>query len=704
MKFRFICLALAIVAAVAFVSAEQNDAARTMMEAARRKEVVDGDLKGAIQQYQAIAEKYKADHAVAADALVRLAACYEKLGDAESKRIYERLVRDYGDQKDAVAIARARLGAGGEVLARAKGDRAVWTGPKVDLFGRVSPDGRYVTFVDWMLYGNLAVHDVSANTDYFLTHKKTWEELEGASASWSAISPDGKQVAYGWQSNDPEIRIVPVDQGPRGEPKRVVRFSGNDVRFLGVRDWSSDGKWLAIGLDRKDGTSQVGIASVADGTFTVLKSTDWRGADRLAFSNDSKYIAYDRPASDATDQRDVYVLAVDGSRETPAVVHNANDLVIGWSPEGKHLLFSSDRTGSNALWAVNIVDGRPRGAAELLKSDIGADSYPLGLTRSGGLFVYKNISSRDVKIASIDLTAGKLYGQTVHLPQGYIAGPQDPHWSPDGKYLVYQVRGGQDGLAVRSIETGEGRRISRKLLYVRDPRWSPDGKSLIAGGRDGKGRDGVYQIDVESGNVTPIVYSPRLGADPRWSADGTKIYYKDRQTPERLVERDLRSGAEREVFRHLSIQNVEVSPDGRTLGVQTLIDPSSQYKSLLLVSIADGSSRELLRLASQEAPTQVHTIAWTPDSREILFEKRTASQTELWSIDVGSGKQRQFDVDATDWKGAMPGPDVNFLDGGFSLSPDGHHIAFLMGKSAAEVWALENFLPSPSANRQTAKQ
>src|SRR5205823_1320218 len=133
------------------------------------------------------------------------------------------------------------------------------------------------------------------------------------------------------------------------------------------------------------------------------------------------------------------VLALDGSRETPVVVHNANDLVVGWSLDGKQLLFSSDRSGSKALWAVNIVDGKPRGAAELLKSDIGADSYPLGLTRSGSLFVYKNISSRDVKIAPIDLNAGKLYGQTVHFPQRYLAAPQDPHWSPDGKYLVYQV-------------------------------------------------------------------------------------------------------------------------------------------------------------------------------------------------------------------------------------------------------------------------
>jgi Tol biopolymer transport system component len=684
-----------------------------LFQQALSKEQAEGKLPEAIALYQRIAKNFTSDRALTVKALLRLAECYQKAGDTQARTVLEQVVRDYSDQKEAAATAREHLGAGLSMV-RATGDRAVWTGSKVDLFGRVSPDGRYVTYVDWDLYGNLAVRDVSGNVDSLLTHKKSWGELDGATASWSAISPDNRQVAYGWQSKDPEIRVLPLAPTGAAEPRRLVKFSGDEVRFLGVRDWSRDGKWLAIGLDRKDGTSQIGIASVADGSFTVLKSTDWRGADRLAFSNDGKYLAYDLPASDETDQRDVFLLAVDGRRETRAVAHNANDLVVGWSPDGKYLLFSSDRTGSNALWAVNVVDGRPTGAPELLKADIGADSYPLGLTRRGALVVYKNISSRDVKIAGIDLNAGKL-GQTVHFPQGYMAAPANPHWSPDSKSLVYQVRGGKDGLAVRSIDNGAGRRLPRKLLYARDPRWSPDGKSLIVGGRDGKGRDGIYQVDVDSGNSTPIVHQAQLDASPRWSADGTKIYYRDHKGPDRVLEHDLRSGTEREVFRHSSIQDIEVSPDGRTLAVQAS-DPSSQAdralplvpssqddRALLLVSIADGSSRELLRLTSREAFPQLHTMAWTPDSRAILIVTRTSGQPELWAIDVLNGKRRQFDVDATDWKAAIPGTDA-FLDGGFSLSPDGRHIAFLMGKRGAEVWALENFLPSPETNRQTARK
>src|SRR6266542_2050124 len=100
---------LTLAAAVALLAADKPDPAQVMFEAAKKKEVVDGDLKGAIAQYKAIAENHAANRAVAANALMRMAECYQKLGDSEARKIYERLVRDFGDQKEAVTLARARL-------------------------------------------------------------------------------------------------------------------------------------------------------------------------------------------------------------------------------------------------------------------------------------------------------------------------------------------------------------------------------------------------------------------------------------------------------------------------------------------------------------------------------------------------------------------------------------------------------------------
>jgi lipopolysaccharide biosynthesis regulator YciM len=120
-------------AAILAAGAESNEAER-QLRAAMNAELVNGDLKVAIRQYGEIAAKYKNNRAVAAMALVRLAECYEKMGDARTRKVYEQVVRVYGDQKDAVALARTRL-AGGASKPTGSGmtARQVWAGPKLTI-------------------------------------------------------------------------------------------------------------------------------------------------------------------------------------------------------------------------------------------------------------------------------------------------------------------------------------------------------------------------------------------------------------------------------------------------------------------------------------------------------------------------------------------------------------------------------------------
>src|SRR6266567_9557027 len=82
----------------------------SMLGAALHQEEVQGDLKGAIAAYQKVVAAPGVSRKTAADALVRMGQCYEKLGDSESRKIYDRVIREYADQREAVAVARARLG------------------------------------------------------------------------------------------------------------------------------------------------------------------------------------------------------------------------------------------------------------------------------------------------------------------------------------------------------------------------------------------------------------------------------------------------------------------------------------------------------------------------------------------------------------------------------------------------------------------
>ena len=97
----------------------------------------------------------------------------------------------------------------------------VWAGAEVDLMGSVSPDGRYVTFVNWST-GDLGLRDLSNAQSRNLTNKGTWEENDEF-AEFSIISPDGRQVAYAW-FNDGfyNLRLIGIEGVAGGREPKVL--------------------------------------------------------------------------------------------------------------------------------------------------------------------------------------------------------------------------------------------------------------------------------------------------------------------------------------------------------------------------------------------------------------------------------------------------------------------------------------------------
>ena len=166
------------------------------LRAAMELETVNGDLRAAIEQYQKIAQG--SDRALAAKALIRMAGCYQKLGDAEAHRIYEQVVREYADQGEMVAEARARLTALQQTATVTPASAMVTRriGP-VDLTGSPSGDGRYLSTTDYRT-GDVAVFNVATGQIRALTDRQADGNFE--SVVNSVMSPSGDEVAYTWAS------------------------------------------------------------------------------------------------------------------------------------------------------------------------------------------------------------------------------------------------------------------------------------------------------------------------------------------------------------------------------------------------------------------------------------------------------------------------------------------------------------------------
>ena len=658
----------------------KDNRAEVALQSAIKKEVVDGDLKAAIEQYKKLAQNR--DQAVAAKALLRMGECYEKLGDVEARKAYEQVLSRFPNQPEAVVQARARLTALKSVEPPTSTVRRV-RAPNAEFFGAPSRDGAYQTFRDSS--ENVALYDLATGQIRQLTkHQGVYQ-----SAYDSMPSPDGKQVAYTWEQDGPyELRVVGLD----GTEPRVL-YSKAGAAWLQPTDWSPDGKSVLTVLSQKDGASQMVLVSVGDGSVRVLKSFGARAPQqsfyagsprRPRFSPDGRYIAYAYPQRPESEERDIFVLALDGGRETPLVQHPANDSFLDWTPDGKGILFSSDRTGAVGVWWIQVAEGKSQGTPELLKP--GLNFTPLGFTRNGAYYYNVGTQMNDVYIAELDLATGKLISAPSLATQRLAGSNSRPDWSPDGRELIFLSKRGSGAwgaraLCVRSTETGAVRELASKLDRVAHVRWSPDGRYLLALAEHPTGNYGRFRIDVQTGDFSPVPLSGAIGWPPSWSRDGKAIFY---HTGSSIVVRDIETG-QGKVLHGLAkgspnfAGGLALSRDGRQLAFAI---SESGSKIIKVMPAAGGEARELLRGDQSLMRTTEGAIAWAPNGLSVLFARPTISRgTDLWLVPVQGGEARKLDLTAE-----------NMRD--LSVHPDGRHIAFTAGGGRSEVWVMENFLPA----------
>ncbi|MBL8290474.1 MAG: hypothetical protein JNN08_01485, partial [Bryobacterales bacterium] len=108
-----------------------------------------GDLPSATRLFEEVARGR--DRAVAARALLYLGQCHERQGAEKARATYQRIERDFGEQREMVAEARRRVVAlGGERSAAGSlSARQVWSGANVDSEASITPDGKTMAFIDW---------------------------------------------------------------------------------------------------------------------------------------------------------------------------------------------------------------------------------------------------------------------------------------------------------------------------------------------------------------------------------------------------------------------------------------------------------------------------------------------------------------------------------------------------------------------------
>jgi Tol biopolymer transport system component len=655
------CLAVTIALMVA-PSAQNGAEVDKQFQAAIHKEMVDGDLKSAIKEYRSISTRAGVARNVAAQALVRMAECYRKLGDTQAREIYSRVVHEFPDQPVATE-ARMRLAEFGGVpstrglTAPNHDPRTVWSGSKVGIFGggAVSRDGHLLTYTDWST-GDLALHDFRTGGDRRLTDTASLANvLRQRYAGQSRISPDGLRVAYAWFNGERyDLRLLKLSSRSEISLPEVI-FENAEVSYVQPFDWSPDGTLLAVQLRTADHTGQIGLLSAPAGTLTVLKSFTWRDQSiNMFFSPDGDRVGYDLPNENAPGERDLHVLAVDGSREVRVATHIRNDEMVGWSTDGKRLLFASDRTGSMQLWAQSLNGLDAQGPPRVIPSEFGGSTrMSLGLTNSGTLYyLATTYEGSPFRTSAFDFASSRATGTLDDPGEEFysVNAVAWADWLRDEKLaLTRRDRGGPVGMVVSVLNLHDSRvRQFRPQLNSFGPStWSSDGQSFITSGSDPKGREGLFRVDANSGDATMLVRSleGETFDAPALSPDGGTLYYRHATTSAiRIVARTLSSGVERELIQHSrrpGAPNVAaalaLSPDGRHIAMS--MDPRGNVRTLLAVSASSGEPRELLRASTGT----LEPLMWAPDSQSLFVRHAGGGGSEVVRLSVLGSEPEKVD-------------------------------------------------------------
>jgi len=258
-----------------------------------------------------------------------------------------------------------------------------------------------------------------------------------------------------------------------------------------------------------------------------------------------------------------------------------------------------------------------------------------------------------VQIATVDFAAGRLIDKP-QVVSSELGSNHDPVWSPDGRSLVYvseEPGGAKRALVVRSADSGRSIRDVKLQLGFAPLVWSGD--SLYGTGWSRPSGGGIYRVDAETGAAGPVYIGD---GHIRVSRDGKSVFFgRPLQSGQglALIEREIAGGKEREIMRREWFQGMAVSQNKQYI-VSAGIDRATNSRTALLISVASGEVREVLRVSSDLMPsdltdwprgTKFWHAEWVPGGRSFLMLKRQADERqddEVWEVPL-EGKPRKLD-------------------------------------------------------------
>lgn len=223
--------------------------------------------------------------------------------------------------------------------------------------------------------------------------------------------------------------------------------------------WSPDGRRLAY-VSFEGDRSSVFVQTLRTGNrIKVSAHTGINGAP--AFSPDGRKLVLTLGGADGN--LDIHVMDLASKEVTRLTTDRAIDTEGSWSPDGKQIYFTSDRSGGPQVYRVGASGGSP----ERVSFEGSYNARPR-LAPDGTKLAMVHLDQGNYRIAVLDLQSGNFLVLS--------GGRQDesPSFAPNSDTLIYATRQGRNGV----LETVSADGLIRQRMGsggsdVREPVWSP---------------------------------------------------------------------------------------------------------------------------------------------------------------------------------------------------------------------------------------
>jgi serine/threonine-protein kinase len=345
---------------------------------------------------------------------------------------------------------------------------------------------------------------------------------------WPQVLPGGRGVVFTRNSSPfatsrgfdhAEVAVTPLPSGP---PRTIVRNayygqylpSGHLIYVQGGRLFAVrfDIESLevkgqpapileAVGASRGSGGAQVAFSS--EGTLVYLpesvydRSIDWltRAGERFPLHEGPLDWTSPRLSPDGNklaldvfdgNQSDIWIFDLERGTQTQLTFDAGNDLEAVWSPDGRRIVFSSDRGQMlpNLYWMNADGTNEARRLTQSLQAERAGSWHP------GGQWISFD-SAGDAKtredLRLLPVREDGAGGLNAGEPVDFLKSPARearPMFSPDGRWIAYTSdESGDFEILVRPFPGPGGQwRVSRKGGMF--PRWARHEPHLLFPGRD----------------------------------------------------------------------------------------------------------------------------------------------------------------------------------------------------------------------------